>query len=629
MSPELLSKLERIAARHPGALRLRAAWANQAGYLVLAGLMFLGVGLPAGVLALVAVSDSGWNLLVQFLIHGGFLLPIASWQILTALQMPAFEPEGIEVDETIDRGLRDEVDRMAQILDAPRPERILLTPELGAAAVQRPRLRPGEGGDVLLVGLPLLECLDLEEFRSVLAHELGHFAGGDGRRWGSMVRQGLAWSRLHGKIKSGELRSRWLGAIIGRFEPWHACHAFVLSRSQERLADDSSVRAVGGDVPARALARVTWCARWTEEKVWDPVWKLASRGLPMPESVFDEHASALREPVTKADADRIWQEVLASTPSETDTHPPLAERLRAMGGDPLALGGDISRMPGESAAAILLRDLDGLRARMSDKWAESSRPAWDLLGEIRKAQSKRRAELEESAATDAASILERAELIGQLDGPEVALEFLAGIPSVPDEDVRIRILRARLGLLAEREGSGDALERILEEDPSLGREILPQLVETAARQGDAAKAEALRERLQRTLEAWARAEEEAGTITEADRLEQPLIEDSLRRRLGLVILEDDSVTGAWLLRKVVDGPEGTPAIHVVFVERKSSFLGASTAETTNKIVDGVLGRVLSTGLIPGIVSVCLLGEGSGDVPRRILDSHRAQAASLP
>jgi len=628
MSSDLRIKLERLAERYPDGLRLRAGWANTSGYLLLGALMLVGVGLPIGVVLLVVSSDSGWSLLVQFLIHGGFLLPVLSWQILVALQMDPFEPEGIEVDDENDQGLREEVARMADLLDAPRPERILLTSEIGASAIQQPRLRPGEGGNILQVGLPLLECLELDEFRSVLAHELGHFAGDDGRRWGSMVRQGLAWNRLHERMRTGQFRSRWLGAIVGRFAPWHSCHAMVLSRSQERLADECSVRAVGGSAPARALARVVWCSRRADEEHWAQIGKLPLRGEAMPESVFDDQARLLASGVEPSEAIRLWDEVVSSPPAADDTHPPLVERIRALGGDPATIGTEIARAPREPAAQRLLRDVEALRRRMSERWMEKAREGWELQKGRREELARRKAELEAMTDSDIEVVLERAGLVEALDGDDALRSFLASIPSSPDEDVRLRILRKRLEIETGSAEAAADLEGILASDPSRAGIILPVLIEASAKRGDQDKVRSLREQLVRAMEAWKALEAASETISEADRFEGAQLDDSTRRRLGLAILEDEGVQEAWILRKVVPGTEALPPLHVVFLSQKLSRFGTSTAEARRDLVNGAIGRILKSGLLQGVFVVSLLVDGERDWQRKRIDQAGGEVNSL-
>ena len=59
------------------------------------------------------------------------------------------------------------------------PERIYLAPDVNAAVFQRGGLLGFGGKRVLLVGLPLFDALTVRQLRAVIAHEFGHFYGGD------------------------------------------------------------------------------------------------------------------------------------------------------------------------------------------------------------------------------------------------------------------------------------------------------------------------------------------------------------------------------------------------------------------------------------------------------------------
>jgi len=85
------------------------------------------------------------------------------------------------------RGLEDE-------LGAPRFHEVLLVGDNNAAVVQLPRLGVfGWYKNYLLLGLPLMQGLGPEEFKSVLAHELGHLSGGHGRFGNWLYRMRRSW----------------------------------------------------------------------------------------------------------------------------------------------------------------------------------------------------------------------------------------------------------------------------------------------------------------------------------------------------------------------------------------------------------------------------------------------------
>src|SRR5262249_24775805 len=63
-------------------------------------------------------------------------------------------------------------------LDAPEPNKVFVSPDVNAAVMPRTNLISlfVEPKNDLFIGLGLVNCLNLSEFKSVLAHEFGHFS---------------------------------------------------------------------------------------------------------------------------------------------------------------------------------------------------------------------------------------------------------------------------------------------------------------------------------------------------------------------------------------------------------------------------------------------------------------------
>ena len=70
---------------------------------------------------------------------------------------------------------------VAESAEQEPPARIYLAPDVNAAVFQQGGLLGFGGKRVLLVGLPLIDTLTVRQLRAVIAHEFGHFYGGDTR----------------------------------------------------------------------------------------------------------------------------------------------------------------------------------------------------------------------------------------------------------------------------------------------------------------------------------------------------------------------------------------------------------------------------------------------------------------
>jgi Zn-dependent protease with chaperone function len=133
---------------------------------------------------------------------------------------------------------------LARLANTEPPRRVVLIPEVNAAVRQVGAERE------LLLGLPLLAGLSVSELRSVLAHELGHFAGGDtalsARTYGAKTFLRAA------RDNAGSL-FRWFFALYYRIFVWVSAAS---NRDLEARADRYSAQAAGPQAAASALIKL-------------------------------------------------------------------------------------------------------------------------------------------------------------------------------------------------------------------------------------------------------------------------------------------------------------------------------------------------------------------------------------
>ena len=262
---------------------------------------------------------------------------VGGWAAFRHKPEPA---EGIELSPTEHPALWAEVTRLAANAQTEAPARIVVTPEANAGVSEV------AGRRELVIGLPLLATFSTGELRSVLAHELGHFAGGDTADAARNLRRLAFLTEV--RERSG-VPWRWL---FGAYAWLYALAAGPSSRAAELRADDLSVQAAGPEVAAeafRALLRAD--AAWTlvfENYV--PLFELAGRRAPLGEGLRRVIAA------NRADIDvRVEEFVAEERPALTDSHPPLRERIARF---------EAPALVGASSVAA----------------ADADRPATDLLG---------------------------------------------------------------------------------------------------------------------------------------------------------------------------------------------------------------------------------------------------------
>ncbi|KIG13194.1 hypothetical protein DB30_00417 [Enhygromyxa salina] len=145
--------------------------------------------------------------------------PLVAFLLRGLVQRPAIGEAALTIDVQDHPRLLAFVQQLAQDAGAPAPKRISLSVGVNAAMVRgQSTLASLFGGQPeLIVGLGLVNVLDLREFKAALAHELGHFAQSSTRvgQWAhrvTIVLRGivLGRSRFDARLARGRAAKRGL-----------------------------------------------------------------------------------------------------------------------------------------------------------------------------------------------------------------------------------------------------------------------------------------------------------------------------------------------------------------------------------------------------------------------------------
>ncbi|BCJ53539.1 Zn-dependent protease [Actinoplanes sp. NBRC 14428] len=130
------------------------------------------------------------------------------------------------------------------------PDEIRLVPEVNAAVSEDTKLLGLIGGRRrLYLGMPLVQALSVDQLRSVVAHELGHYSGRHTRLGAVAYRGRLAIGGTISRI------GRWnpVGMVFRGYARLYLLVDNAASRRQELDADRASVRVAGPEVAMSAL----------------------------------------------------------------------------------------------------------------------------------------------------------------------------------------------------------------------------------------------------------------------------------------------------------------------------------------------------------------------------------------
>ncbi|WP_166355294.1 M48 family metallopeptidase [Phytoactinopolyspora limicola] len=318
--------------------------------------------------ALVAVALlGGFYLLVALIVVGAVVLDIAVIQrggdglqaaviltlaalaliralIVVSIQQSG-EPPGIEVTPDDEPVLWQTVNELAEQVQTAPPDEIRIVGDVNAAVSEDTKfLGLKATRRRMYIGMPLLTTMTVDEMRSILGHELGHYSGSH-TRLGAPVYRGRTSliATVQGLEKHPFVRRIFVGYAKFFFRVSQS-----VSRRQELEADQHSVTIAGRAAASSALRKVHGLA---------PAWdyfienyaRLIGPANARPADMFGGFHSLVSDPVRQREMAAMISEQGGHSPY--DSHPSLPDRLANIERQP-----DQPITPDERPAIMLLRD---------------------------------------------------------------------------------------------------------------------------------------------------------------------------------------------------------------------------------------------------------------------------------
>lgn len=417
----------------------------------LAGRAVLAVGLMIGFYIL-AVAMIGGLLFIPYAeiaytnhIHLkltlGCLLGAAAiaWAILPRSdKFPAPGPALVEAEQPrLFECLRDIAMRTGQAM----PSEVFLVTDMNAWVANRGGVMGFGSRRVMGLGLPLMQITDVDQFEAILAHEFGHYHGGDTRLGPWIYKTRAAIGRTLATL--GEqgwlhLPFRWYGTLFLRLTQ-------AISRAQELTADRLAATVIGARPLIEGLKRVH-----AEGAAYDTYWR--QEAVPVLQAGFhvplaEGFTRFLQAPRIRAAVDKTLSAELEHGQGDPfDSHPPLRERIAAL--QPLLVEAAPGADASESAIGLLAdvaaseRALVGFLAKSGD--ASAFRPlAWDETTAAVFAPSWRRQAAHVAALVGTATFADLPELV-RARGQEIARAVTGQSAAIPDAVVP-QVLAGPLG----------------------------------------------------------------------------------------------------------------------------------------------------------------------------------------
>lgn len=323
----------------------------------IAGLAWLGITVASGI-AQHGGRGGVWGLLLCLacLVASA----VIAWSVLP--RWDRFKPPGVEVTAKEHPELFAEIERIASATGQRKPAHVYLVPDVNAFVAQRGGIMGFGSRRVMGIGLPLMRTLQVDELRAVLAHEMGHFYGGDTRLGPWIYKTRGALGRTVANLsRAGEHAAEvdlvgWLFVAIRAPFYWFFLGFMrisqAVSRAQEYSADAVAIRAEGQRALIEGLKKTHAAAVAHAVYLRSELEPLVEHGkLPEVGGGFTQFLSGER--MTKL-LDEVVEAELAEARSDPyDSHPPLRDRIAAAD----EIEGPI-REPDPRPAIALVRDAE-------------------------------------------------------------------------------------------------------------------------------------------------------------------------------------------------------------------------------------------------------------------------------
>jgi heat shock protein HtpX len=293
------------------------------GFYVLA--LGIVVGLAIAVVQVASSTSAGasWRLLIFAL--------LAIYAIVRGIvpRRQKFVEPGPRLAPDEQPELFEEIRRTAEATDSAMPEDVYLAPDVNAGVAHVGGFVGIGARPIMILGLPLIAVLNVSELRGVIAHEFGHYVGGETKLAPLIYRTRDAIGRtVFGLATSTQGFQQLLSFPFLWYGRLYLRATQAVSRRQELDADRMAARIAGGTSMESGLVK-THAAGLAFDPYLNELGPVLSSGSLPP--VAEGFSRFLEGSETRTALDRVHEEEARHGTSDPyDSHPSLRQRLDAL-----------------------------------------------------------------------------------------------------------------------------------------------------------------------------------------------------------------------------------------------------------------------------------------------------------
>jgi Zn-dependent protease with chaperone function len=551
----LVRKLDKFSRQHPRNYRLQVTLLALLGYayifLVLAVLLAL-VGL---IVASITVSHRIHIYTIKLI----FLLLIPMGLIIRSLWVTFPHPQDLKLKRSQVPYLFKLVDELTAELKAPRFHNILLNREFNAAVVQVPRLGLfGWHENYLLLGLPLMQSLSLEQFKAVLAHEFGHLSGNHSRFNGWIYRLRKTWLQIYERLNENNRNevSILLNPFFSWYWPTFNAYSFSLGRLNEYEADRCAAKFAGKHHIAESLICSELKSRFLESSFWSDLYQQVNHQIDPPENAYSSMLEALHLPIDRDKSDEWLETALAQKTNNIDTHPCLTDRLKALGylkASPLQTPKSVT-VKKSAAERLLGKNLHAFAALFDREWKEEVFVQWRHRYAYQQEAQSKLDDLERQAKRqplDDEEAWERAYYTLKLQGDEAAIPLLEEVVTRQPERAEASYALGQILLRKDDEAGVSYIETAIAQRMDWAIDGYELVYRFFSKRGQSEEAQHYRQRAETQYQLRFEANQERSGVSDRDRFKPHSLNGSEVNALKKQLAAHPEVLEVYVVQKVV------------------------------------------------------------------------------
>jgi Zn-dependent protease with chaperone function len=268
-----------------------------------------------------------------------------------------FEPPGPEVTEAEQPTLFALIREVAAEMGATMPKNVYLIPDVNAFVAEVGGFLGFGTRRIMGIGVGLLQVDTVQQLKATIAHEFGHYQGGDTRLGGFLYRTRAALVRVIGTLGEGLVSSLFMGYFKMFLRVSHG-----ISRAQELAADEASVRVAGTKAHVDGLRREARGGVLFRVFLQSEVAPLVDAGF-QPADFYKGFRITTKELGKQGLSKSIDRELATSETDPYDSHPALPERIAYAEGLRA-----VSKESDDRLAREVLKDPPAVERRVADEF---------------------------------------------------------------------------------------------------------------------------------------------------------------------------------------------------------------------------------------------------------------------